>query len=286
MKYIDLHIHSTCSDGYFSPEEIVTFAHRAGLSTIALADHDNVDGIAPAMAAGEQLQIRVIPAVELSSQLHKYTDMHLLGYGFDFQDPYLLRALQDFQEFRVTRNLQIIERVNSKLKDEQRLPLDPAAVRQSAGGTIGRPHIARALFNAGYVANNDEAFERYLVPCNVPKRYFPADEALRLIHSSGGLVVLAHPPYLTRDRHKLEQLVAELVDMGLDGLEAYNNGAGMEDTDWLIKLARRHNLIVTGGSDFHGHPGSQIEVGCGAHGLKVPYSCVEEIDAALQTRRR
>jgi predicted metal-dependent phosphoesterase TrpH len=284
-QYVDLHIHTTCSDGYFSPEEIVDFAEKAGLVAIALADHDNVDGISRAIQASIESGIKVIPAVELSSQWFHYTDMHLLGYGFDYQDPYLLRALIEFQEFRANRNQQIIERVNQKLADEKRQPIDPVAVRQLAGGTIGRPHIAQALRQAGYVANNNEAFERYLVPCNVSKRYFPADEAIRLIHGSGGIVVLAHPPYVTRDRRKLEALVVELVSLGLDGIEAYNNGSDLEDTDWLIKLARQHGLIVTGGSDFHGDTGSTIEVGRGIRGIRVPYGCVEEIKAALKKRR-
>ncbi|MCK5825610.1 MAG: PHP domain-containing protein [Desulfuromusa sp.] len=280
--YIDLHLHSTCSDGYLSPEEVVGLAQKAGVRAIALADHDNIDGISRAIAAGNAVGIEVIPAVELSSQWFYYTDMHLLGYGFDYQDPYLIRALAEFQEFRATRNRQIVEKVNLKLLDEKQQPIDPEAVRQLAGGTIGRPHIALALRQAGYVSNNDEAFTRYLVPCNVSKRYFPADEAIKLIHGSGGIVVLAHPPYVTRDRHKLERLVAELVGLGLDGIEAYNNGSGLEDTDWLIKLARRHKLVVTGGSDYHGDSGSMIKVGKGVRGIRVPYDCVEEIKAALQ----
>ena len=284
-QYVDLHVHSTCSDGYYSPEELLDLAVQAGLAAIALADHDNVDGIAPALRAGAARRVEVIPAVELSSQWYQYTDMHLLGYGFDYQDPYLLRALSEFQEFRVTRNLKIIARVNQKLAAENRRPIDPEEGRLSAGGTIGRPHIAQALIKGGYVAGNDEAFERYLVPCNVAKRYFPADEAIRLIHASGGIVVLAHPPYLTRDRRKLESLVAELVGIGLDGIEAYNNGAGLEDTDWLIKLARQYDLIVTGGSDFHGGPGSLIAVGRGVHGIQVPYTCVLEIKTALEKRQ-
>ncbi|MDA3902197.1 MAG: PHP domain-containing protein [Desulfuromusa sp.] len=285
-EYVDLHLHSTCSDGLFSPEEIVGLAQKAGLVAIALADHDNIDGINHAMQAGVEADIEIITAVELSSQWREYTDMHLLGYGFDYQDPYLIRALAEFQEFRSTRNRQIVERVNQKLIDEQRQPIDPDAVRQLAGGTIGRPHIALALRQAGYASNNEDAFTRYLVPCNVPKRYFPADEAIKLLHGSGGIVVLAHPPYVTRDRRKLEVLIAELVDLGLDGIEAYNNGSGLEDTDWLIKQARQHGLVVTGGSDFHGDSGSIIEVGKGVRGLQVPYGCVEELKAALGRPRK
>lgn len=284
-KLVDLHIHSTCSDGFFTPEELVAMALAANLAAISLADHDNVDGIAAAQRAGKDCGIEVFSGVELSAQWYDYSDMHLLGYGFDPQDPYLNRELSEFQDFRTDRNREIIERVNEKLADEQLAPLDADAVRKLAGGTLGRPHIAQALREAGYVADNDEAFNRYLVPCNVPKRYFPIDEAIGLIQRSGGVAVLAHPPYITRERRKLEALVAELVGLGLDGIEAYNNGSNMEDTDWLIKLARSHDLIVTGGSDFHGDPGSGIEIGSGFHGLKIPYSCVDELNAALQQKR-
>ena len=285
LTYVDLHVHSTCSDGYLAPEEVVALAVKNGLAAIALADHDNVSGVAAAQAAGQEAGLEVISAVELSSQWLEYADMHLLGYGFDCCDPYLGRALEEFQTFRMSRNLQIVERVNEKLQAENREPLDPEAVRQLAGGTIGRPHIAQALRNKGYVANNDQAFERYLVPCNVAKRYFPADEAIRLIHGAGGVAVLAHPPYITRNQQRLEWLVAELVKLGLDGLEVYNNGSGLEDTDRLIRLARSHNLIITGGSDYHGDPGSQIQIGRGIRGMRVPYSCVEELRAALAANR-
>ncbi len=283
--YADLHLHSTCSDGYHSPEELVQLARNAGLQAIALADHDNIDGISRAVTAGSDVGLEVIAGVELSSQWFQFTDMHLLGYGFDYQDPYMIRALAEFQEFRTDRNRQIVEKINQKLQNENRQPIDPDEVRKLAGGTIGRPHIARALRQAGYVRSNDEAFDRYLVPCNVPKRYFPADEAIKLIHGSGGIAVLAHPPYVTRDHAQLENLVVELVKLGLDGIEAYNNGSSLEDTDWLIKLARRHRLVVTGGSDFHGDSGSVITVGKGVRGIKVPYQCVEEIKAAVKKRR-
>lgn len=282
--YVDLHIHSTCSDGFFSPQEIVQMSARAGLVAIALADHDNIDGIDPAMAAAKPLGLEVIPAVELSSQWRNFTDLHLLGYGFDHRQSALAAELEQFQSFRARRNEKIIDGVNLKLAGEGRSPVDPAEVRRLAGGSIGRPHIAQVLKKKGYVTGNDEAFVRYLVPCNVPKYFFPADKAIDLIHACGGVAVLAHPPYVTREYHQLETLVAELVDLGLDGVEVYNNGSGLEDTDRLIRLARNHDLIITGGSDFHGEPGSAIQIGYGLRGIRVSYDCVEEIKAALLRR--
>jgi len=284
MVKVDLHLHSTCSDGIYPPAEVVRRAAEAGMAAIAIADHDNIDGIDEAQDAGQKLGVTVLSAVELSSQWESYHDIHLLGYGFDHHDQELQTELKKFQEFRSGRNLEIIERVNLKLAQEGRAPLDPDDVKRKAGGTIGRPHIAQALLEAGCVDGNDAAFDRYLVPCNVPKRYFPLDQAIELIHGCGGVAVLAHPPYITRDRFELEQLVKLFVTFDLDGIEAYNNGASLEDIDWTIKLARKYNLIVTGGSDYHGTKGSEVEIGCGFGRLSIPFSCVEEICQARQRR--
>ncbi|MBW6509541.1 MAG: PHP domain-containing protein [Desulfuromonadales bacterium] len=283
-NYVDLHIHTTCSDGFFQPEEVVQQAARVGLLAIALADHDNIDGIERATVAAGPLGIEIIPAVELSSQWHNYTDMHLLGYGFDYRDPRLIAELNQFQSFRAQRNERIIAAVNRKLVGEGRPPIAVEEVRRLAGGSIGRPHIAQVLRGKGYVSGNEDAFTRYLIPCNVEKHYFPADEAIRLVHACGGIAVLAHPPYVTRDRRQLEYLVTELVELGLDGIEVYNNGSGLEDSDWLIRLAQQRGLVITGGSDFHGEPGSAIQIGYGLRGIRVPYDCVTQIKEALNRR--
>lgn len=281
---VDLHLHSTCSDGVYPPAEVVRRSAEAGMSAIALADHDNIDGIDEAQEEGRKLGVTVLSGVELSSQWGTFHDIHLLGYGFDHHNAELRSELEEFQVFRADRNRQIIERVNEKLSWEQRAPIDPDEVQKRAGGTIGRPHIAQALQEAGYVDGNDEAFERYLVPCNVPKRFFPVDEAIGLIHRSGGVAVLAHPPYITRSRFELEQLVKLFVCFDLDGIEAYNNGASLEEIEWTIRLARQYDLIVTGGSDYHGTNGSDVEIGCGFGRLNIPISCVEEICEARQRR--
>ena len=283
-KRVDLHLHTTCSDGLYSPVELIGLAAKAGMHLIAVADHDNVDGIDAARTAGVEQGIEVLPAVELSCQWCDYLDIHLLGYGFDHHHPELLRQLAGFREFRAGRNRQIVEKVNLQLAQEGRESLDYAEIEASADGTIGRPHIAMALRKAGYVKNHDEAFERYLVPNNVAKRFFPIDEAIDLIHTAGGIAVLAHPPYVTRNHDELEGLIEEFVDLGLDGLEAYNNGVNQDGVFWLINLARRHGLIVTGGSDFHGSEEGEGVIGGGNGRLKIPFSCVEEIRSALQRR--
>jgi 3',5'-nucleoside bisphosphate phosphatase len=274
--YVDLHLHSTCSDGALPPGAIIQRAVEAGLKAIALADHDNIDGIDALRAAGAMQGLEVLSGVELSVAWRHWPDIHLLGYAFDHHHPALVTALKEFQLFRETRNQQIVERVNTKLAEENQPLLEFARVLELAGGTIGRPHIALALHEAGIVKSTEEAFRRYLVTCNVPKRYFPISEAIDLIHLAGGVAVLAHPPYITRDRADFRELLDELVELGLDGVEVYNSGTSRNESDWYLTEARRRDLVVTGGSDFHGLPGEKLEIGRGG-GQRIPYSCVEEI---------
>jgi 3',5'-nucleoside bisphosphate phosphatase len=288
--HVDLHLHSTCSDGALSPAEVAKRAVAADLTAIALADHDNIDGIAALRIAGAELGLEVVSGVELSVVWRHWSDIHLLGYAFDHQHPALVAALREFQLFRETRNEQIVERVNAKLRQESQPPISFTRVQGLAGGTLGRPHIAMALHEAGVVKNTEEAFKRYLVPCNVAKRIFPISEAIDLVHLAGGVAVLAHPPFVTRDRGEFRTLLDELVGLGLDGVEVYYSGISRNDSDWYLTEARRRNLIVTGGSDFHGLPGETLEIGR-AGSDRIPYSCVEEIHSraekyALNRRRR
>lgn len=285
-KLVDLHLHSTCSDGLHPPAEVVRLAAEAGLAAIAICDHDNVDGIDAAMAAGAERGVEVLSGVELSTVWEKFSDLHLLGYGFDPHYPELKAALAEFRAFREGRNERIVARINEKLAGEGRAPIAFEAVLARAGGTMGRPHIAHELIAQGHVKNTEEAFTRYLVPCNVAKRFFPFDEAIALIHRAGGVAVLAHPPFVTADRKELEKLLDTFVGLGLDGVEAWNSGATRHDIEWYITLARRRGLVVTGGSDFHGSEEGAVKIGAGRGQLRIPYACVEELRAALDSRRQ
>ena len=285
-KLVDLHLHSTCSDGLHSPAEVVRLAAEAGLSAIALCDHDNVDGIDAALAAGAELGVEVISGVELSTVWEDFADLHLLGYGFDHHHPELLGSLAGFREFRESRNERIVARINDRLASEKRAPIAFEKVLARAGGSVGRPHIAQELIAAGYVKNTEEAFNRYLVPCNVEKRFFPFTEAIDLVHRAGGVAVLAHPPFVTSDRKVLGELLDRFVPLGLDGVEAWNSGASRHDIEWYITLARRRALLVTGGSDFHGSEEGAVKIGRGRGQLHIPYSCVEEVRAALAARHQ
>ncbi|PLX81803.1 MAG: phosphatase [Desulfuromonas sp.] len=283
-KLVDLHLHSNYSDGIHPPGEVLRMAAAAGLAAVAIADHDNIDGIDEALAAGRQYGVEVLSAVELSVVWEEYRDIHILGYGFDHHHPELCLALREFREFREGRSARIVERINEMLRGEGRATIDFEQVRSRAGGTVGRPHIAMALIEKGVVSSNEEAFRRYLVPCNVSKRLFPIAEAIELVHRAGGVAVLAHPPFITDDRKVFEGLLDIFVGLGLDGVEAYNSGATNADIDWYITLARRRDLIITGGSDFHGLEGGEIVIGGGRGNLKIPYRCVDEVRAGLELR--
>jgi 3',5'-nucleoside bisphosphate phosphatase len=285
-RLIDLHLHSTCSDGAHAPAEVIRLAADAGLAAVALCDHDNIDGIDEALAAGRVLGVEVLSGVELSVVWEGLEDIHLLGYGFDHHHPALTQALQAFRDFRENRNEQLVARVNDKLRHEGRQPIDFERVLALAGGTVGRPHIAMALREQQLVTTSEEAFQRYLVPCNVAKRYFPVDEAIALIKTAGGVAVLAHPPFITNDRTLFLRLLDALVAMGLEGVEAYSNGACNDDIDWYITESRRRGLLITGGSDFHGMEGEAIVAGGSRGNLRIPYGLLEELRQVLAARQQ
>jgi hypothetical protein len=284
-RWVDLHLHSNCSDGALAPAEVVRKAANAGLVAVAIADHDNVDGIDAALAAGQSCDVEVLSAVELSVVWQGFQDIHLLGYCFDPHHAELCAALAEFREFRNRRNKQIVTRINQRLATEGRSPLDFDAIRQRAGGTLGRPHIALELIAQGYVRNKDEAFDRYLVPCNVDKRFFPIEEAIALIHRAGGVTSLAHPAYISRDRQVLAQLFDVFVGCGLEGIEVYSNQASNDDIDWFLSEANRRKLLVTGGSDYHGGHEEELVIGGLRGNLRVPYHCVEALRFAAARRQ-
>ncbi len=264
---IDLHIHSSHSDGALPPADLVNRAADLGLSTIALADHDSVSGVAEATTTGRQLGVTVIPAVELSVRYEKWEDVHLLGYGIDHLDPGFLKHLHDFRQRREHRNEEILERINRRLARQGRRPVPLEAVLAFAGGAVGRPHIARALIERGYAENVEHSFQAYLIPCNVPKHYWPMDQAIAEVHRCGGIAVLAHPTSITRDREILSGVIAGLATTGLDGIEVYNNMASRDESDFLSDCALKQGLVMTGGSDFHGIEDG-IVMGQGRDGIR------------------
>lgn len=273
-KYIDLHTHSTSSDGSMSPEEVVRHAAQKGLAAIAVTDHDTVEGIEEALAAGEEAGIEVIPGLEISVDFKP--EMHILGYFFNGTHQNIRGTLADLRAGRERRNVKIIDKLNEMGMDITMEEARAIAFR----GIVGRPHIARALMNKGYVGSIHDAFDRYL--CSGCPAYFRREElspedGIREILKAGGIPVLAHPIYLERSLSKLDELLSHLVRLGIRGIEAYYAENSVEDTGNLLRLAIKHNLLVTGGSDFHGTYKPHIEIGRGRGNLKIPYELLEKM---------
>lgn len=268
ILYIDLHVHSYCSDGALSPTKVVMRAKDNGVSAIALADHDSVAGVAEAIEAGVELGVKVIPAVELSVEFEEWQDIHLLGYGLEYKDGEFLGKLDIFREYREHRNIEILDKVNERLSSNKEwTEISLTEVLAHAKGTLGRPHIARALLHRGYVTSVEDAFKNYLIPCDVPKKYWPIKEAIKEIKRIGGITVLAHPTSVSSDYQKLRRVIEQLRDLGLEGIEVYNNMAQPEDMEFLRRLAAKLNLLVSGGSDFHGIE-EGLEIGRGRGGIR------------------
>ena len=274
---VDLHTHTTASDGSLSPEDLVDLARKGGLCAIAVTDHDTTDGVIRAIEAGRRAGVMVIPAVEISSQ-HKPGSMHILGYFIDTNEPRLQNTLAEMVRNRDRRNLGIVERLNNL---GVQITLDEVC-GYAGGDVLGRPHFARALVEKGVVSTIQEAFDQYLdagAAAGVPKEKLPPELVIDMIHGAGGLAVLAHPYQLRLgDGEELESRVRWLCDQGLDGIECYYPEHSEAQTAIYRSLAARYGLVSTGGTDFHGSSKNQSRLG-----LQPPLqaSCVLE----LATRR-
>ncbi len=247
MSKVDLHIHTTASDGKFSPAEIVRKAWEAGLNYIAICDHDSVEGILPAQAAMRACrEMTLINGVEINTDIPT-GELHILGYLYDYENPELQSVMVKLRTSRIERAKKMI----GKLRGIG-LKIDFERVEElAAGGSIGRPHIAQALLEKGYINNFKEAFLKYISrggPAYVERDKINPVEAIQLIRRAGGLPVLAHP--LTTENY--EEYLAELVAAGLMGLEAYYNNYTPEQVQQVVQTAEKYHLITTGGSDFHG----------------------------------
>lgn len=281
--YIDLHIHSSFSDGALTPSELVTLAKQLGLQAISIADHDSVAGVGEGIASGATLSVEVIPAVELSVQFESWNDVHLLGYGIDYRDRIFLGRLNAFRERREQRNTEMVDLVNKLLLAEGRTAIDISEVLVFARDAIGRPHIARALLERGYVENVEDAFRRYLVTCNVPKSYWPMDVAIHEIHRIGGVAILAHPTSVSKDHQELRRIITDLKGLGLDGIEVYNNLVYAEEMEFLRRLAVDLELFITGGSDFHGIEDG-LEMGKGRGGIRFSENLITPLKFLTTSR--
>ncbi len=276
---IDLHVHSTFSDGSLTPVALAAEARRIGLTAVALTDHDSLDGVPAFIEACEARRVRGIAGVELSVDVPKGC-LHLLGYFLDTEHAGLARVLTQLKESRAQRNVLILKKLN-----DLGLVLNWAEVAACAGeDVVGRPHFAQALRARGYVQSKAEAFERYLAkgkPAYFDRyRLSPAD-SIAAIRAAGGVAVLAHPSTLERSRGSLRRALVEWKALGLAGLEAYYSEYDAGKTGLYLGLCRDLDLAPTGGSDFHGAANPAIRLGVGFGELRVP----DELLPGLEARR-
>jgi predicted metal-dependent phosphoesterase TrpH len=278
---IDLHIHSTASDGTFLPSEILQLASHAGLKAIAITDHDTLDGSRKALERGIPSTLHFLTGVEISAQppagCASNGSLHVLGYGIDPNHIELKQALDKFQRIRNERTLLILDRLQ-----HLGIPLTMEQIAAEVGqGAAGRPHVANAMVKAGIVADIEEAFQKYLrkgCPAYVGKERLSCLQAFELIQAAGGIPVLAHPYLIPcRGRTELDGLVASLCKIGLKGIEVYYTEHSPQAVAQYMALAEKFNLTMTGGSDFHGAVTPHVQIGKGMGNLHVPYALFEKL---------
>lgn len=284
MSWIDLHAHTTVSDGSLSPRQLVEAALNAGLTAIGVTDHDTADGVPEALKAGASLGIRVVPGIEISCVIEGGT-LHILGYEIDPSEPRFSEGVERLKRAREERNPKIIRNLQ-----EMGFPITLDQVEErSGGGIVGRPHIAETLLDIGAVKTIQEAFDSYLAsdsPAYEHKfRYEPA-VVFEMIKGAGGIPVMAHPFQTHREGEELRQLVAELTEQGLEGIEVLYSRHSREQIMFYGKLAREFDLVPTGGTDFHGRTKPDISLGTGTGDLRVPASYLDGIDARVAAIHR
>lgn len=274
-KMVDLHVHSTESDGTFTPAELVAEAVRAGLAAFALTDHDTCAGVKEAGEAAASAGIELIHGIELSTDYHG-KEVHVVGLAVDAGNAALLQKTADFKKSRDARNALMVEALQ-----KEGLPITTEALyKENADCVVTRANIARFLFEHGCVKSVKEAFDRYLgdhCKCYVRRPLPPSDSAVRLIKQAGGAAVLAHPVLYGMGTDALQTLIGELKEAGLDGMEVLYSTYTAGDTEQMRRIAEKNDLLLSGGSDFHGANKPSIRLGTGRGNLRVPYSVWERL---------
>jgi len=277
MDYIDLHAHSTASDGTDAPGAIIEKGAAMGLRAMSVTDHDTVSGVAEAMAAGERLGAEVIPGIEVSSD-YRDNNIHILGYFVDIRSPALRPVLEWVKTEREERNKKIVamfaadgfDMTLEELREEY-----PISV-------LGRPHMAEHLMRKGYVNSIKEAFDKYLgegARYYMPKRRISIARAVEVILAAGGVPVLAHPLQYRYPPDEVIEMIEYTKSLGIRAMECYYSEHSMAQQEWLLAQAERYGLGVSGGSDYHGSRKTHISLGTGMGNLAVPYSVLEQLKA-------
>ena len=273
MDRIDLHIHTTASDGTFTPEEVVREASRIGLAAVAITDHDTAAGYARAAAEGENCGLEVVPGIEISTKFR--SAVHILGYYIDAQSPALGEVLDRMHRDREERNVKLCAMLR-----ESGVDIDIERMHARFGDLVGRPHFAEIMIENGMARDMNDAFERLLnknKPYFIPRQFLPIERSIEIIREAGGTAVLAHPFQYRLDDAGLRELIEHCMESGLEGMECRYSGYDAAQTAYLEALAAEYGLVRTGGSDFHGAIKGEIRLGEGKGGLNVPYAFLEEL---------
>ncbi len=282
---VDLHAHTTASDGSLTPSELVTLAGEVGLSALAVTDHDTLDGLEEAQRAAAQTGMELVPGIELAVQYHSGR-FHMLGLLIDRYSPVLNNRLTELKENRARRN----ERMAARLR-ELGLPITlDDVVAESGGGQVGRPHFVAALIRKGLVRSAREAWEKYVMDgaaAHVPKDKIGLQEGIDLIHAAGGVAVMAHPMSVKLEEDQLRSELKRLKSMGLDGAECYYSQYPPERVHFLLDATAAAGLLPSGGSDFHGTPKPDVHLGVIYQGRAVPPNVLSSLkQAALSHQQR
>lgn len=280
MRPVDLHTHSTASDGTYTPTQLIDYAHEKGLAAIALTDHDTTKGLAEAMEAGRRYDdLEVIPGIEFSTD-YEGKDIHIVGLYMHYDDPEIQRRLQEFVDSRVSRN-----RKMCRLLTEHGVPMDFDDLQAAyPDSVITRAHYAAYMLEKGYIKSRQEAFDRYIgdnCECFVPREKITPDMAVKMVLDAGGVPILAHPILYGMSDARLRKLVGELKEAGLKGIEAIYTTYTASDERQIMEIAKDYDLLISGGSDFHGANKQDIDLAVGYGKLFVPETALEKIKESL-----
>lgn len=273
MNTVDLHTHSTCSDGTFTPKDLVAYGREKGLKALALTDHDTLEGIGEALYYGDKYGVEVVPGIEISTE-YENTELHIVGLFVSDESSELTAALADLKESRKLRNVKMVDKlneigVNISYND---------VLNRCKGGIVTRAHIAGEIIAKGYASSNNEVFDRFIgkdKPAYVKRDVLSWMDTLYLITKSGGLPVLAHPLLYKISDKRLEMIVSDLANHGLSAIEAYYSTHSPSEVKYVKMLADKNRLKLSGGSDFHGANKPKLDLATGYGNLEVPYEVLE-----------
>ncbi len=275
--FVDLHVHSDKSDGSLSPSDLVSYAIKQGVTAFALTDHDTVDGIDEAIRASEGTSVTVIPGIELSTE-YEGKDIHIVGLFIDKEEPAFREKIQEFVDSRILRNQKMCQKLT-----EYGLPITYDELQNEfVGSVITRAHYAQLLLKKGYIKSLKEAFERYIGdrgPCFIPREKITPEDGVKLILSAKGIPVLAHPLQYGMGDERLQRLIDRLKEAGLVAMEAIYCTHSPSEENKMRTLADKNELLISGGSDFHGNAKPGLELGTGYGKLYVPLDVLDALKA-------